>query len=385
MRTFCRLSLITLAFALPEVSEAAPTSSCPPREQLELPAPGTEPAQLELSYWRERLSEDGLWEQLLMSEAEVRAHNNALRAPLEGEARAPNSLLEPPPQARLEEMVRNRLSYLRDQLDEVYVDSAGHSLDEEACSLFQPRPFQLERATLQVALEAIQVRCGPRRETLYKRPSHGDETIDRNACSQLRAQAPLLVLGEWGPDLLLVMSELALGWIPRDSKLSSPLSTTEQTALLNAEQVLLRAPLRGASGQAAPAGTRLWLAPSEGRSDAALWLAHAGGLERVARPSTAISTRRPMTRGGLLTSLFARIGQRYGLGGEKGGIDCSRLIVDSALEFDLELPRFSGHLAESGSAFIDLTTVTEDRARLALLDAAHKQGQVFLYLPGHIM
>ncbi|MEE2643552.1 MAG: hypothetical protein VYD19_01350, partial [Myxococcota bacterium] len=44
-----------------------------------------------------------------------------------------------------------------------------------------------------------------------------------------------------------------------------------------------------------------------------------------------------------------------------------------------------GHLAESGSASIDLTTVTEDRARLALLDAAHRQGQVFLYLPGHIM
>ena len=377
------LTLAGGALLMARVTLAAP--ACPPLEQREVPAPGTSPAQLTLDYWRAQLERSGRWNQQLLSAEERSAHNQALRDPLEGEPRAPHQLTEPPPPERLAEMVAGRLAFLREQLAEVYVDASGAPLGAAARALFEPQPLQLATTELRATLAPLQIRCGPQRNALYKRPEHGDETIDRNACSRLPAQAPVLVLGSWGPDLKLVLSELALGWIPSDAVLSPPLGDAQRAALLG-EQVRLAEPLRSGAGQMVPAGARLTVVEGSGEGPSQrLWVANRGGFEEVSRPSTALSDRRPLTRGGLLSALFEQLGRRYGLGGDGGGIDCSRLILDAFRDFGLRLPRYSGHLAEAGLASIDLTEISDERERLALLDAAHQRGQVLLYLPGHVM
>ena len=94
---------------------------------------------------------------------------------------------------------------------------------------------------------------------------------------------------------------------------------------------------------------------------------------------------RPLTRRDWYSFAFKFLDSPYGWGGEGGARDCSRLIMDLAASFGLELPRHSASIAKAGTFSIDLSEVDNLSERLLLLDAAARRGVVLLHFPGHIM
>src|SRR5690606_10602693 len=127
---------------------------------------------------------------------------------------------------------------------------------------------------LRVTLQAAMLRCTPRPESFYRVPI--DLAFDRNNCSSIREGEEVRVLGRWPNGMKLVRTRYALGFIDGDVKLGEPRDHAEA---------------------------------------------------RAARIATVDATP-PLTRRAFLTQAFARLDQPYGWGGQGGGLDCSRFVLD---------------------------------------------------------
>jgi hypothetical protein len=234
---------------------------------------------------------------------------------------------------------------------------------------------------VRVALEEIPVRCGPCRCAFYK--PDVDLRFDGNNCSTVRPQEPLRILAAWPGDLLLVRTRYTMGWISNAHRLSPPLRGELKERWLHGELYEASRPMTLQS----PAGVEVALSlltrlPAAG--DGWVVFATANGFHR-APISGLYSTRRPLTWRALLDEAFSYLHFPYGWGGEKGGLDCSRLMMEIFAGFGLKLPRASGAQAKAGTFSIDLTTVSDESTRIALIEAAADHGVVLLHLPGHIM
>lgn len=356
-------------------------ASCPATSPAPHPLPGVSEEQLSLDYWLARASAGELDEPLLTPE-QIATHNRALTSDAEnGLPIDRGSLAAPPPAERLVREVRERLTYLRERVSSgEYVAEDGSRLDEDAAAALSEVALRPE-AELRIATGAIPLRCGPRREGLFKLPV--DTAFDRNNCSTIRPQEPVQVLMRWPNGMLLARTRYSLGWIPADAPLSPPVPEPERAI------VLTGSPMR------VPAGTRL--AAADGATlaqDGDVLLPRAGddhvlfadesGLHRASH-SGLISTARPLTRRAVLEEAFRRIDHPYGWGDQAGGLDCSRFVMDILATFGLELPRHSGRQAASGTHTIDVSELTDLDERQRLIDAASRRGIVLLHFPGHIM
>ena len=394
LRRIARIGLVALGlFACGGTTGAGPSGEPAPRggDDAELcpatapapdPLPGVRPEHTTLAYWLERSAELGDLDAPLLTTAQIAMHDRALtRDPDNGLPIDRGSLLHAPDPARLEREVQERLAYMREKIASgEYVDAAGARLVPAASAAFQDATLSVT-PELRVATGSIELRCGPRTEGLYKVPV--DPAFDRNNCSTVRAQEALQILMRWPNGMRLARTRYSLGWIADDAPLSPPIAGGAERSLVSG------ATLR------APSGTRL--AAADGASltlpsDALLptdaeghaLFADASGVH--AAPATGLPpTARPLTRRAVLDEAFARLDQPYGWGGNDGGLDCSRFVMDVLATFGLELPRHSGRQATSGTYTIELAEVVDGGERERLIDAAARHGVVLLHFPGHIM
>ncbi len=353
-------------------------ATCPATQPAPHPLPGVREEHLTLGYWLERAAAGELDEPLL-TPAEIATHNRALTADAENGLPIDRpSLGAAPPAERLAREVRERLTYLRERVSSgEYVAEDGARLDAAALAEAPIRPA----AELRVATSAIPLRCGPRREGLFKQPI--DAAFDRNNCSTIRAQEPVQVLMRWPNGMLLARTRYSLGWIAADAPLSPPVPAEARDAVLAG--ALVRVPARTrltAEDGAVLAPDEDVLVPASGQ-DRVLF-ADASGVHHAAHRE-AVTTARALTRRAVLEEAFRRVGAAYGWGGHGGGLDCSRFVMDVLGAFGLELPRHSGRQARSGTFSIDVSEVPEPEERQRLIDAAHRRGVVLLHFPGHVM
>ncbi|MEM9691282.1 MAG: NlpC/P60 family protein [Myxococcota bacterium] len=335
------------------------------------PLPGVRPEHQTAAYWIALAPNP---DAVLMTADQIDSHNRAFaaqdRAHPQETPLAPFDLRRPVP--GLPDELRVRLSYLRERVaDGRYVDDQGRPVDPEAFAL--PPSTPVEPGELRIALETIPVRCGPRLDGLYKPPV--DLTFDRNQCSNLRPQEPVRVLGPWpnNPGLWLVRTRYALGFIDRRAALSPPVSQLPSLA----RTVHLRRPLRVGPLQL-PVHTSL---PTE--EDRATVFT-AAGPQRIVVPKTGVTAPRPLTRRGLLDEAFRFLGEAYGWGGQDGGRDCSRFLLDLFATFGLHRPRHSHQQSRHGQFGVAIPDGLSATDRMAALDAAHRRGIVLGHFPGHI-
>lgn len=305
--------------------------ACPAHAKAPALVPGTTEEQGTLEYWLGRYSAAQLDEPLL-SEQQIAAYNAALgRRPGDNVA-SQRDLLEPVSRSLVVADMHERLAYVRERIaDGRYVDAHGTKLDVADLSGFTselPAPLA---PTLRIAQADIQMRCAPYAGPLYE----PDAAIryDRNACSTVRADEPVLVIGALGPDMLLAQTRYARGFIPTGAKLSAEVPAQDAERVVHAP-----------------------------------------------RPGT----RRPLTRRALLTEALEQVGSPYGFGDANGGRDCSRLMLDIFERFDLALPRHSGWQAKAGTVSIDVSGLSDVEKINAIRDAS-QHAALLLAFPGHIM
>ncbi|MDH3202959.1 MAG: C40 family peptidase [Myxococcales bacterium] len=313
--------------------DAPPTAdrdpSCPEVRRIEPPLTNVRPEHERLEYWLSRAEPYGALDTPLLAPEEVRRHVLALRQPVDGEPLGQADLSAPVDDAALAAQVSERLDYLRAKLsDGSLVDAKGEALGTDALPPFkQPNELELlQQWRLSEAL--LPLRCGPYSEGLYHVPV--DLDFDRNRCSTIRPGEVVQVLARWPNGLFLARTAYALGWVD-DEDLSPPLSAESLQRALSAPEP------------------------------------------------------QPFTRQALLTEAFSLLGAPYGWGGEGGGYDCSRFLLELFGRFGIDLPRHSARQAKAGTFSIDVSRVQDLNEKRLLLEAAARRGIVLLHFPGHIM
>lgn len=364
--------------------------------------PNVEAHHRTLKFWLDHLAKTHDMDEVLLDPAEVQNMNKALRVPRE-KYHGQNDFLAPVDYLKLKQSVEDRRVWALDKL------GSGHFLrgenqvfTDKELDIFQRKP-PIDEAPPQVrvALADIPIRCASIREPFYSKSL--DPRIDRNACSNVRAQDVVRLIARWPNNMHLVQSRFSFGWISADAPLSPPIPDKLKQTFLGGAPVQLSEAIavsakrgkakRGKAKQGEtepgddielPAGTRLPVADKGGKQ---AYVATASGFIKTDKKhrDKLRNTARGLTRKALLTELWGYLDTPYGLGGTKGGRDCSRMLIDAFEGFDLHLPRHSAWMAKAGSFWISVKKELPENERLRLFDAAAKKGIVLLSFPGHIM
>lgn len=393
-------------------SKTEETTSCPRERTLQGLPEGTDAIHLDLDYWVDTWASQVELDERLLTETEIESHRHSIAAELlpdgvEGELRAQLDLSAAVDPAKITESLKGRLSYLKGLIEKgSLVTWSGKALSEDELNAFSEEAHQLIEPTLHIALDEIQLRCAPYRGQLKRLDA--DLSIDRNACTRVKPQAPLQLLAESPDGLKLVRTRLAIGWISGSDLISESLGQRQAKDYLGSrfvyqprdhteearrfQELTSRlgaslSPLGGTRFPIVSRGLQEENAPPEKET---VWIATKNEIREITLeelsldPKTMLTSQRPFTRREVLRELFSMLNQPYGLGGSQGGVDCSRMVVNALEPFGLNPPRYSGHQAYMGTFGIDLSAVKSERERLNLLNAAFKRGLVLIYLPGHI-
>lgn len=361
---------------------------CPETEPAPAPLPGVAPEQRTAAWWIERTRAWADPDEVLLSVERLADHDRALQLPVDGRVLGRGDLLAPVDRATVRAETNGRLASLREALASgEHVDLAGRRFDEGALAAFaaRDRPPEL-RLEWRVALEALEVRCGPTAAGFYTVPP--DAAFDRNVCSGVRPQEPVQVLADWDAELWLVRTGTVLGWLPRGAALSPPVPVAWREAVVQAPRVRVAAgtKLVADDGATFEVPARVLLAPAPGVEGSVLFGDREGiHVGRAEGGATVESLRRPLTRRAVLEEAFARLDEPYGWGGRGGGLDCSGFVQEVFASFELVLPRHSGHQARAGTFSLDVAGVDDEGTRLRLLEEASRRGIVLLQFPGHVM
>jgi len=358
-----------------QAGEKPVDGACPPVAEAPDKLPGVSADQLEARYWAGRQPDP---DAVLMSPTAIENHNAGLRnhdaAAPAATPIAPYDLASPESEARFDKELKERLDYMRERVaDGRYVDEGGAKVS--AAPFTMPTPMPAPKNTVRVALADIPLWCGPMAKGLFKGPEV-DPAFDRNACTTLRAQEPVKILGPWDETLWLVRTPMAMGFMPKTAPLSPALEGDDREAWLRGDAFRLE-------GETTLAGVKLAEGRRIPRRGNEVLVATADGVRKVHQPAGE-ATPRPLTRRALVEEAFRYLGRPYGWGGREGW-DCSRFLVDVFAGFGIDLPRHSGVQHQAGELMIDLAEAKGRQERLGLLDAAQATGVVLLHFPGHIM
>lgn len=353
---------------------------CPPVAPASFPLPGTTATERSLDYWLSKYSDVALDEPLLTPE-EIADYNHRVGRKATLDPIAQRDLRVLPDAESLQGEVAERLQYMRTRLESgelVTANVEDPQPELQAFTLVPEAPAQLE---LRVALDAVPLRCGPFAGTLHKSTS---DDLDRNACGMAHAQEVLQILGPVQGGFWLARTRYALGFIQPEQHLSPPLPepvhdhfvvgprmTTAQPATLFPDRT---------GAITVPAHTSLPLI-RKGR----VLVATAQGVFGATAPANLQPTQRALTRRAFLKEAFGHVGDPYGLGGQGGGRDCSRLLLDVFETFDVALPRHSSAQAKAGFRHEAIPEGMPAKERVARFEAANERGIVLLSFPGHIM
>ncbi len=364
--------------------EAPRPADCPAMRKAPEPLPGVRPEQRTAEYWIRRLRATGIDpEEVLLDPLDIEAHTAGLRVdPVLGSW---PPLDQAPKPELVQRAIDERTGYLRERLaDGRLVGRDGRPAPRDALEAMHTRPAPRTPPLLRIALHTLPLHCGPWKGAFFRPPV--DEAFDRNRCSTPRAQEPLQVLGTWPGGLWLARTRYTMGWIAAEAPLSPPVPEALVHAVATGPYVRLRRAASLRAGEArweAPAGSVLPLAP-ETRDRVIFGTAEGVFVSEPLEADLLQPLPRPLTRSALLREAFTRLGTRYGWGGAGGGLDCSRLMLETFWRFGLPLPRNSAQQAHAGTFTVKLEGASEAE-KLALLDAALRHGVVLGRMPGHIL
>ena len=348
--------------------------TCPDRLEAPERLPNVSEDHLSIDYWLAELGAQFDLDEVLLDAPGIRSLNASFAHPDNPPLGRVDLSVAPDLDEVLSE-VNDRVAWLLGKVDAGdYVDAEGDALSAEIRSALAPRSSIDLQPSLRVALDRVQVLCAPFAQALYT-PSL-DLRFNRNNCSNLQAQDPVQVLAILD-DLLLVRAGYATGWIPADAPLSPVVPTALVQTIIHGERIELRQ-----AGAGVPAGGSIAVDAATGMGIVAT---ESGFSRDVAVPSTSGRAGIPLTRRAVLTEAFHYLGTPYGWGGEAGGRDCSRFLMDVFETFGVELPRFSAFQSLAGSFSVDVSGVESERERELLIDAAARRGVALLHFPGHIM
>lgn len=348
---------------------------CPEQAPAPHPLPGVADRHRSLAFWLERTAQVADLDEVLLDASAIDAFNTGLAnsdIPL-----VRYDLRDDPTSLRAS--VADRLAYVDERFDaQTYVQHDGAPVDPAWRALMTIPDAWVGTQTLHVTTAPTQVRCAPIDGSFYT--TSLDLRFDRNNCSTLDAQEPVQLLGTWPNGMRLVRSTYTLGWLPPAAPLSPELDAEVAFTVLSAARVRPVRPIE-TNGVTLTPDTFVprvdeetaWVATPDGMR---LWTLTGQAVEPVGGP---------LTRRALLTEAFRHIDEPYGWGGQDGGRDCSRFVMDAFERFGIHLPRFSAHQAAAGSFVIDVEGVESEQEKLLLIDAALRRGAVLLHFPGHIM
>lgn len=305
-------------------------AECPAQAPAPTPLPGVSPEFRTAAYWVERARSYGDPDEVLLDTADIADLGASLALPVADRPLGQLDLGAEVDEALLLAEVQERVEYIRGRMERgEYLTSDGAEVGAPVLAAFASvEALPALDPELREARETIQLRCGPHLDAFYTESL--DLDFDRNNCSSAHAGEPVQVLAPWGNDLLLVRTPYALGWVAADAPLS-PAVTADAAATL------------------------------------------------LARPPGAMSRR------DVIESAFAMLDDPYGWGGNGGGRDCSRFLMDVFGGFGIALPRHSARQALAGTFSVDVSAITSERDKLLLLEEAARRGVVLLHFPGHIM
>ena len=129
----------------------------------------------------------------------------------------------------------------------------------------------------------------------------------------------------------LVRTGYTLGFVAAEAALSPPVPTELASSLVRGERLSMLAPvsLQGKEGRSGTLAAKALVARAPGEGLRALFATAQGFDEsQELTEEQARTTRRPLTRRGLLTEAFRYLDTPYGWGGQQGGRDCSRFVMD---------------------------------------------------------
>ncbi|MEM7448574.1 MAG: NlpC/P60 family protein [Myxococcota bacterium] len=369
-------------------------STCPETAQARDPLPGVTAEQTTLAYWLARSRTYGSIDRPLLSVSEIHDHQQAIGLDHPNNPSGEAKLLEPLDRRTLALQIRGRIDHVLARFEEGAYQTRGNGplSEQERTILDRAREIGDEASSFHVALDDVQIRCTPLVGT-YVRATGKDPRHNRNNCSRVSSQEVLQVLSAAAPGALLVRTRYSLGWIDASARLSAALSEAQATAWVRGPKATAHT-AQTIEGQFIPQNTRLpYVLDTSGDSTPSASEREAPtsvyvGTEhdiRVAQADNFSPTDRPLTRRAVLTEAFSMLGRPYGWGGQDGGVDCSRFVLEIFERFGLELPRVSAMQARAGSYSIDVSAIDSDREKMVFLDAAARRGIVLLHLPGHIM
>ena len=350
--------------------------------------PNVESQHRTLEFWLEQLARTHDLDEVLLDAGDIANTNRALAVPRE-DYHPQRDLLGPLDFEVVQKKVAERREWAREKLSSgLYLRGENQVFNERELAILDVE-VDLAKATpqLRVALEDIGMRCVMLPESFYSKSL--DVRIDRNACTNVRAQDVLLLLGVWPNNMQLVQSRHAFGWIPTDAKLSPAVPAKLQEAFVQRARLQVTGgdlEVQDKGGQAVTVAEGTRLAPA-GKRDQDAYVATASGFVKTSRKQRKQLTRtaRALTRRALFTEAWRYLGSPYGLGGTKGGRDCSRLLLDVFESFDLRLPRHSSWMARAGTFWIEVAEELPENERVRMFEAAAQKGVVLLSFPGHIM
>jgi cell wall-associated NlpC family hydrolase len=362
---------------LPPPAEAMPAVdlACPAQVPAPHPLPGVADRHRTLAFWLEQTAHIADLDEVLLDDEAIAAFNAGLA---NSDIPLVRYDLGDDPSA-LRSSVEDRLAYVNDRFESAtYVQRDGSAVDASWREQMTTPSGWAGAGTIHVTTAPAQVRCAPLDASFYT-PTL-DLRFDRNNCSTLDAQEPVQLLGAWPNGMRLVRGTYTLGWLPPEAPLSPALDAEVAFAVLHAPRVR---PVRETQTH----GVTLTPDTEVPRADATnAWVATPEGMRLWALSSEAVEpVAGPLTRRALLTEAFRHLDEPYGWGGQDGGRDCSRFVMDTFERFGIGLPRFSAHQAAAGSFVIDVEGVESEQEKLLLIDAAARRGAVLLHFPGHIM
>lgn len=314
-----------------EAREESPRpASCPESRVVSTPLPNVAREYETLEYWLTRNATYGSIDDALLSAGDIRRHNLALRESDDsGDPRGQADLLAPIDRDNLRARVEERLAHMRAELEaRALVDGEGQPIDGDAMAMFDSTREVEQLEEWRIAQTLTPLRCGPLDEGLYQTPV--DAAFDRNRCSTMRGGEVVQLLARWDNGMHLARTPYALGWVDART-LSSPVGLAEVQSAFEGREI------------------------------------------------------RPLTRRAVLTEAFSMLGSPYGWGGNDGGYDCSRFLLELFGRFGLELPRHSARQAKAGTFSLDVSGLEDLNEKHLLIEASARHGVVLLQFPGHIM
>jgi hypothetical protein len=235
------------------------------------------------------------------------------------------------------------------------------------------------------------LRCYPTSLGVFDAPD--DTVFDLAQCAQLRFGELVRVLAK-GPRFYYVRSAHGAGWAVA-ARLSVPLKRSEveryqkpaRFVVVKSDKVgIFSAPTGGQMLGVAQLGARFeWVKPAEQGLFAVRVPSRNGLKVGYIRAGHALTVGfSDLTKSAFYRRAFSLLDSPYGWGGLGNHRDCSRILMDLFASFGLEIPRNSRQQATSGIRRIDVSKLSDDKKREAIVKAA-RDSLVLLYLPGHIM